>query len=75
MGYLTQLSVTSSYAAVILLAVIVTGLGFGIIFAVTINTATATAGVRGQDAGVASALVKHDAAGWRRPSAEPTPKT
>ena len=55
MAYLTQLTVTSSYAAVILPAVIVLGLGFGIIFAVTINTATA--GVRRQDAGVASALV------------------
>jgi EmrB/QacA subfamily drug resistance transporter len=55
MAYLTQLSVTSSYSAVILPAVIVLGLGFGIIFAVTINTATA--GVRSQDAGVASALV------------------
>jgi hypothetical protein len=55
MGYLTQLTVTSRYAAVILPALIVMGLGFGIIFAVTINTATA--GVRPQDAGVASALV------------------
>jgi len=55
MAYLTQLTVTSSYAAVVLPAVIVMGLGFGVIFAVTINTATA--GVRRQDAGVASALV------------------
>jgi EmrB/QacA subfamily drug resistance transporter len=55
MAYLTQLTVTSSYAAIILPAVIVMGLGFGVIFAVTINTATA--GVRRQDAGVASALV------------------
>ena len=55
MAYLTQLTATSSYAAVILPAVIVMGLGFGMIFAVTINTATA--GVRPQDAGVASALV------------------
>src|SRR6266516_2525640 len=55
MAYLTQLTVTSTYAAVILPAVIVMGLGFGVIFAVTINTATA--GVRRQDAGVASALV------------------
>src|SRR5260221_6928452 len=54
MAYLTQLTVTSSYAAVIRPAVIVMGLGFGVIFAVTINTATA--GVR-RDAGVASALV------------------
>jgi EmrB/QacA subfamily drug resistance transporter len=55
MVYLTQLTVTSSYAAVVLPAAIVLGLGFGVIFAVTINTATA--GVRRQDAGVASALV------------------
>ena len=55
MAYLTQLTATSSYAAIILPAIIVMGLGFGIIFAVTINTATA--GVRRQDAGVASALV------------------
>jgi MFS family permease len=55
MTYLIQLKVTSSYVAVILPAVIVMGLGFGIIFAVTINTATG--GVRPQDAGVASALV------------------
>jgi EmrB/QacA subfamily drug resistance transporter len=55
MAYLTQLTVTSSYAAGILPAIIVLGLGFGMIFAVTINTATA--GVRPQDAGVASALV------------------
>jgi EmrB/QacA subfamily drug resistance transporter len=53
--YLTQLTATSSYAAVIFPAIIVMGLGFGIIFAVTINTATA--GVRREDAGVASALV------------------
>ncbi len=55
MAYLTQLTVTSSYAAVILPAIVVMGLGFGMIFAVTINTATG--GVRRQDAGVASALV------------------
>jgi EmrB/QacA subfamily drug resistance transporter len=55
MAYLTQLAVTSSYAAIILPAIIVMGLGFGMIFAVTINTATA--GVRRQDTGVASALV------------------
>ncbi len=55
MVYLTQLTVTPSYTAVILAAAIVLGLGFGIIFAVTINTAIA--GVRPQDAGVAWALV------------------
>ena len=37
MAYLTQLTVTSSYAAVILPAVIVMGLGFGMVFAVTIT--------------------------------------
>jgi hypothetical protein len=55
MAYLTQLTATSSYDAIILPSSIVMGLGFGIIFAVTINTATA--GVRREDAGVASALV------------------
>jgi EmrB/QacA subfamily drug resistance transporter len=55
MAYLTQLTATSSYASIVLPAIIVLGLGFGVIFAVTINTATA--GVRPQDAGVASALV------------------
>jgi predicted MFS family arabinose efflux permease len=55
MAYLTQLTATSSYAAIILPAEIVLGMGFGVIFAVTINTATA--GVRRQDAGVASAMV------------------
>jgi EmrB/QacA subfamily drug resistance transporter len=55
MAYLTQLTATSSYASIVLPAIIIMGLGFGIIFAVTINTATA--GVRRQDAGVASALV------------------
>ena len=55
MAYLTQLTATSSYAAVVLPAIIVMGLGFGVIFAVTINTATA--GVRREDAGVASAMV------------------
>jgi predicted MFS family arabinose efflux permease len=55
MAYLIQLTATSSYAAGILPAAIVLGLGFGVIFAVTINTATA--GVRREDAGVASALV------------------
>jgi EmrB/QacA subfamily drug resistance transporter len=55
MAWLTQLTVASSYATIILPALIIMGLGFGIIFAVTINTATA--GVSRQDAGVASALV------------------
>jgi len=55
LAYLTQLTATSSYAAIVLPVEIIMGLGFGIIFAVTINTATA--GVRREDAGVASALV------------------
>jgi EmrB/QacA subfamily drug resistance transporter len=53
--YLTQLTVTSSYLGGILPALLILGLGFGMIFAPAINTATA--GVRRQDSGVASALV------------------
>jgi EmrB/QacA subfamily drug resistance transporter len=53
--YLTQLTVTSSYLGGILPALLIMGLGFGMIFAPAINTATA--GVRRQDSGVASALV------------------
>jgi EmrB/QacA subfamily drug resistance transporter len=55
MAYLTQLTATSSYAAGVLPALLVMGLGFGMIFAPATNTATA--GVRREDAGVASALV------------------
>jgi hypothetical protein len=55
MTYLTQLTVTSSYAADIVPALVALGLGFGMIFAPAINTATA--GVARQDSGVASALV------------------
>jgi EmrB/QacA subfamily drug resistance transporter len=55
MTYLTQLTVTSSYAGGVLPALLIMGLGFGMIFAPAINTATA--GVRRQDSGVASALV------------------
>ena len=55
MTYLTQLTVTSSYAGGVLPALLVMGLGFGMIFAPAINTATS--GVRRQDSGVASALV------------------
>ena len=55
MAYLTQLTVTSSYLGGILPALLVMGLGFGMIFAPAINTATA--GVQRQDSGVASALV------------------
>jgi EmrB/QacA subfamily drug resistance transporter len=55
MALLTQLSVTSSYPAVLLPALIILGLGFGLIFAPAINTATF--GVSREDSGVASALV------------------
>jgi EmrB/QacA subfamily drug resistance transporter len=55
MAYLTQVTVTSSYAGGILPALIILGLGFGMIFAPAINTATF--GVRREDSGVASALV------------------
>jgi hypothetical protein len=47
--------VTSSYLGGILPALLIMGLGFGMIFAPAINTATA--GVQRQDSGVASALV------------------
>jgi EmrB/QacA subfamily drug resistance transporter len=55
MTYLTQVTVTSSYASAVLPALLILGLGFGMIFAPAINTATA--GVRREDSGVASALV------------------
>jgi EmrB/QacA subfamily drug resistance transporter len=55
MSYLTQLTVTSSYAGGVLPALLILGVGFGMIFAPAINTATA--GVPRQDSGVASALV------------------
>ncbi len=54
-AYLAQLTVTSSYLAGVLPALLIMGLGFGMIFAPAINTATA--GVPRQDSGVASALV------------------
>src|SRR6201999_1465804 len=55
MGYLTTLTVTSSYGASVVPALVAMGLGFGMIFSPAINTATA--GVERQDSGVASALV------------------
>jgi EmrB/QacA subfamily drug resistance transporter len=55
MAYLTQITVTASYASAVLPALLVLGLGFGMIFAPAINTATS--GVARQDSGVASALV------------------
>jgi EmrB/QacA subfamily drug resistance transporter len=55
MLYLTGIGVHSSYATGILPALVVLGLGFGLIFAPAM--ATATLGVDAQDAGVASATV------------------
>ena len=55
MVYLTQISITSSYVSGVLPALLILGLGFGMIFAPAINTATV--GVRRADSGVASALV------------------
>jgi EmrB/QacA subfamily drug resistance transporter len=55
MAYLAQVTVTSSYASAVLPALLILGLGFGMIFAPAINTATF--GVARQDSGVASALV------------------
>jgi EmrB/QacA subfamily drug resistance transporter len=55
MVYLTQVSVASSYVSGVLPALLILGLGFGMIFAPAINTATT--GVRRADSGVASALV------------------
>ena len=55
MAYLTQVTVTSSYASGVLPALLILGLGFGMIFAPAINTATF--GVARRDSGVASALV------------------
>src|SRR3984893_1858435 len=55
MTYLPQLTVTSSYAGGVLPPLLIMALGFGMIFAPAINTATS--GVQRQDSGVASALV------------------
>jgi len=55
MAYLTQITVTSGYAGAVLPALLILGLGFGMIFAPAINTATF--GVARRDSGVASALV------------------
>jgi EmrB/QacA subfamily drug resistance transporter len=55
MTYLSRLTVTSGYASDVLPALLVMGLGFGMIISPAINTATA--GVRRQDSGVASAMV------------------
>lgn len=55
MAYLTQITRTSSYTGRVLPALLILGLGFGMIFAPAINTATF--GVARRDSGVASALV------------------
>jgi EmrB/QacA subfamily drug resistance transporter len=55
MALLTQVTVTSGYVSAVLPALLILGLGFGMIFAPAINTATF--GVARQDSGVASALV------------------
>ncbi len=55
MFYLTGLGPNESYAASILPALLVAGLGFGLIFAPSI--ATATLGVSEDEAGIASAMV------------------
>jgi hypothetical protein len=55
MAYLSRVTATSGYASSVLPALLVMGLGFGMIFSPAINTATA--GVAREDSGVASALV------------------
>jgi EmrB/QacA subfamily drug resistance transporter len=55
MAYLAQVTVTSGYASAVLPALLILGLGFGMIFAPAINTATF--GVARQDSGVAAAMV------------------
>jgi MFS family permease len=55
MAYLAQLDETSTYLTAVMPALIILGIGFGLIFATAINTATS--GVRPEDAGIASALV------------------
>ena len=55
MLYLTQIGVSSSYAADILPALVVTGVGIGLIISSSISNATL--GVEPHDAGVASATV------------------
>jgi EmrB/QacA subfamily drug resistance transporter len=55
LAYLTRIGVESSYAGAVLPAVIVMGVGFGLIMAPSF--ATATHGIEPGDAGVASAMV------------------
>ncbi len=54
-AYLSRITVTAGYDSAVLPALLIMGLGFGMIFAPAINTATA--GVAREDSGVASALV------------------
>jgi hypothetical protein len=55
MAYLTRLDLDSSYAGGVLPGLILIGLGLGLVFAPTQNTATS--GVAAQDSGVASAMI------------------
>jgi EmrB/QacA subfamily drug resistance transporter len=55
MAMLAQLTLTSTYAANILPALLIMGFGLGLVFAPALNTATS--GVATEDAGVASATV------------------
>ncbi len=55
MAYLSRLTVSSTYAAGVLPALIVMGFAMGMVMAPSMNTATA--GVKPQDSGVAAALV------------------
>jgi EmrB/QacA subfamily drug resistance transporter len=55
MLYLTRLGLSSGYAADILPALVVVGIGVGLVFSSAMNSATL--GVRREDAGVASAAV------------------
>lgn len=55
MIYLTEISVDSSYVTAVLPALLIGGLGFGLVMAPSM--ASATLGVRRSDTGVASALV------------------
>ena len=55
LAYLSRLNVDSSYVSGVLPALMVMGLGMGMVMAPSMNTATA--GVKPQDAGVAAALV------------------
>jgi len=55
MLYLTRLGLSSGYASHVLPALLVTGIGVGLVFSSAMNSATL--GVRPEDAGVASATV------------------